>query len=237
MAQPATSGRLAFRLEISLKFLYFICHIQHSLEKIYLLVFYIDLLVRPHGPESFFQIVVLRSAESVDIAVCTMVVGYQKALVRDHASCTAECHRNDCIRHRGTRRIRIVYLSGRKLKSSLDHLLLQRSIDGIDHPHTLIRLCYNAASNPQKRANCYSNYKFKFHSRNNLLKDLLHLNHSLKAISLNVSFSHCRPVSKTVAAHGLVSGRGPRQRRGRDLVFGTGWQWIIDYKDKPFQES
>jgi len=45
-------------------------------------------------------------------------------------------------------------------------------------------------------------------------------------------------VFKTVAARGLVNGRGPLRRSGRDSVLKTASPVIIYlYKDKPFQES
>ena len=113
--------------------------INDSFEHICSLSFYADFFAAAHGPEAFFEIIVLRSAEPVHVTVSAMMVRNHQPPAGDDASCASEIQRNDSIGYGRAVRIRVVYLIGGELQSALLHFLFKGGVNGIYHPHAFIR--------------------------------------------------------------------------------------------------
>ena len=116
-----------------------------------------------HRPESLLEIIVFRGAETMYIAVCTMMVGDKETLVGNDASGTSELQGNHCVGNACPRSICIVDLSCRQLQSTILHLLLKGSIDRMNHPHSFVRFSAKAT---HQRDCCYNDDLFEnnFHS-------------------------------------------------------------------------
>ena len=57
----------------------------------------VDFLIGMHCPETILEVIVLRSAELVDITVCAVMVRDHQTVVGNDASGAAEFQRNDCV--------------------------------------------------------------------------------------------------------------------------------------------
>ena len=93
----------------------------------------------------------------VNVTVCAVVVGDEESLFGNHASGTAELHRNDSVADCCAFCIGIVDFTCRKLEATLFHVLLQSLVDGIYHPHSFICRSLPAACNDSQK-DC--EYKF-----------------------------------------------------------------------------
>ena len=77
---------------LPLQFVYLVGYVNDLFQIPDTFALYVDFLLVGHCPESFFQIIVFRSAELMDIAICTVVVGYEETSLGNHTSGTSELH-------------------------------------------------------------------------------------------------------------------------------------------------
>ena len=92
VTESAQSGRLSLCGKLFLKRVDFVGHVKDPFQEVDALAGDVDLFLCTECPEAFLEVVVLRSAESVHIAVCAVVVGDEESLVRNYASGTSEFH-------------------------------------------------------------------------------------------------------------------------------------------------
>ena len=119
-----------------------------------------DLFLGTHCPETIFQIVLRRSAEGVDIAEGTVVVGYHQTFIRDDTARTSEIQGYYGIGHSGSRSFCIIDFPSIKKKSPFLHFLLQSGINGVNHPHPFVCTHLNRVQNNQQK------YRYFFHCSN-----------------------------------------------------------------------
>ena len=94
MAESSQTGRLALFLKVLLDLLYFLCHVIDPFKEICALALEMFFLICTESPESLFEVVLLRCAESVDVSVGAVMVGYYQSPVGDDTCRAAEAQRH-----------------------------------------------------------------------------------------------------------------------------------------------
>ena len=92
MAELPYSGTDALCFERDLHVFDLLGHIDHLLKEKDPLAGNYSFLICIERPEALLEIIALGSAETMDVSICAMVIGYNKSLVRNDAACTSELH-------------------------------------------------------------------------------------------------------------------------------------------------
>ena len=104
----------------------------------------------------------------MDVAVCTMMVGDDEAVVRNDAAGAAEIQGQDGILQGSPFGICIVYLVRIELQALGFHVGFQCLGDGIYHPHTLIRKRGEGAEQQSREQRCDTEKSAGSHGRDYL---------------------------------------------------------------------
>ena len=143
--EAAAAGGFALGQKGSAKGFHLIRYIQHLPQEIEGFSFQGDLLAPVLGPESVFQIVVVRGGEGGHLAVGTVVVGYEESVFG-----AVEPQRNHGVRQAAG--LLVIDFPDPQLEPARLHILFQRAVQALDEPHPLIGPCPRKGAQDQREA-------------------------------------------------------------------------------------
>ena len=143
------AGRLALGGEFLLQSLHLVGDVQHLAQEVEVELRDGDLIGPGMGPETVFQVIVLRGGEGGHVAVGAVVVGDHEAVLRDHAAGAVKAQRHDGVREAA--RLLIIDLPGAQLEPPCLHVLLQRPVQALYQPHAFVGPCTREDAQGQQK--------------------------------------------------------------------------------------
>ena len=149
----AGTGGFAIGLQRGVEGFHLVRYVQHPPKNVEHFSRQGDFLGAVKGPESLFQVVVLRGGEIGHVGIDAVVVGNEKAVFGNEAAAAVEAQRHHGVGQAA--RLLVVYFPHPQLEAASLHVLFQRPVQALDEPHALIGPCPRKEAQAQQETQQY----------------------------------------------------------------------------------